>query len=93
MDEWIDDRHAQIQNAFINSVISDDLSYLYNVTDQDPCLVAWAMATLASFTDTAKCFMAQETIATTAEPLLIESLQATKVKVDTEGEAYLTNYI
>jgi len=33
MDEWIDDRRAQIQNAFIDSVISDDLSYLHNVTD------------------------------------------------------------
>jgi len=37
--------------------------------------------------------MAQEAIATTAEPLLIESLQAAKVKVDTEGAEYLSNYI
>jgi len=93
MDDWVDDRCTQIQNAFIDSVISDDLSYLHNVTDQDPRLTAWATATLASFTDTAKRFMAQEAIATTVEPLLIKSLQATKVKINTKGEAYLNNYI
>jgi len=93
MDEWVDNRRTQIRNAFINSVISDDFSYLHDVTNQDPRLVAWATATVTSFTDTAKRFMAQEAVATTAEPLLIESLQAAKVKVDTEGEAYLNNYI
>jgi len=93
MDEWVDDRRAQIETAFIDAVISDDLSYLHNSTDRDPCLDAWASHTVASFTATAKRFMAQEVLATTVEPILIESLQAAKVKVDTKGEAYLDNYI
>jgi len=93
MDDWVDARCTQIQNTFIDTVISDDLSSLHNITDQDPRLTAWATATLASFTDTTKRFMAQEAIATTTEPLLIESLQAAKVKVDTEGAEYLSNYI
>jgi len=93
MDEWVDVRCTQIQLAFIDAVISDDLSSLHDATDRDPRLAAWSTATLASFTDTAKRFMAQEAVATTAEPLLIEALQAAKVRVDTEGEAYLSNYI
>jgi len=77
----------------MDAVISDDLSSLHNATDYDPRLEAWSTATLASFSDTAKHFMAQEAIATTAEPLLIKALQAAKVKVNTDGEAYLSNYI
>jgi len=92
-DEWVDARCTQIREAFIEAISSDDFSSLHDATNSDPRLEAWATRTLASFTDTAKRFLVQETLATTVEPILIESLQAAKVKVDTEGEEYLTNYI
>jgi len=92
-DQWIDDRRNLIHDAFIEAVTSDDFSSLHDATNSDPRLEAWATRTAASFTDTAKQFIAQEVIATTVSPILIESLQAAKVKVDTEGSKYLTAYI
>jgi len=92
-DQWIDDRRKQIRKAFIDAVTSDDLSSLHDATNSDPHLDAWATRTLTSFTDTAKQFIAQEVIATTVSPILIESLQAAKAKVDAEGSEFLTAYI
>jgi len=92
-DQWVDDRRNLIREAFIEAVTSDDLSSLHDATNSDPRLEAWATCTLTSFTDTVKQFIAQEVLATTVSPILIESLQAAKVKVDTEGSEYLTAYI
>jgi len=92
-DQWVDDRRTLIREAFIEAVTSDDFSSLHDATNSDPRLEAWAARTFTSFTDTAKQFIAQEVIATTVSPILIESLQAAKVKVDTEGSEYLTAYI
>jgi len=92
-DQWVDDRRTLIREAFIEAVTSDDFSSLHDATNSDPRLEAWAARTLTSFTDTAQRFIAQEVLATTVSPILIESLQAAKVKVDTEGSEYLTAYI
>jgi len=92
-DQWVDDRRNLICEAFIEAVTSDDLSSLHDATNSDPRLEAWATRTLTSFTDTVKQFIAQEVLATTVSPILIESLQAAKVKVDTEGSEYLAAYI
>jgi len=93
MDDWVGARCTQICKAFIEAISSDDFSSLHDATNSNPCLEAWAICTFTLFTDTAQHFVAQEAVATTAHPILIESLQAAKVKVNTEGTEYLSNYI
>jgi len=92
METWVDTTRAHIKDAFINSVVNDDIPNFHNEHANDARLVEWVSCTKAAVRQTVLAFITHETILETINPWASEALEGAKVHALAENEAFLLNY-
>jgi len=92
MDTWVTDTHAHIKDAFINSVVNDDIPNFHNEHANNARLVEWVSRTKAAVCQTALAYITHETILETIDPWASEALEGAKIHALAENDAFLLNY-
>ena len=92
METWVSNTCAHIKDAFINSVVNDDIPNFHDEHTHDARLVEWASRTKAAVRQTALAYITHETITETIDPWASEALEGTKVHALAENDTFLSNY-
>jgi len=92
MEAWVSDTRAHIKDAFINSVVNDDIPNFHDEHAHDARLVEWASCMKAAVRQMALAYITHETITETINPWASEALQGAKVHALAENDTFLLNY-
>jgi len=92
METWVSNAHAHIKDAFINSVVNDDIPNFHDKHAHDARLVEWASCMKAAVHQTALTYITNKTILETVNPWASEALEGAKVHTLAENNTFLLNY-
>jgi len=92
MDTWVNNARAHIKDAFINSVVNDDIPNFHNEHANDARLVEWATRMKAAVRQTALAYITHETITDIIDPWASEALDGAKTLALEENKAFLLNF-
>jgi len=92
MDTWVNNAWAHIKDAFINSVVNDDIPNFHNEHASDARLVEWASRMKAAVRQTALAYITNDTILDIVDPWASEALEGAKAHALKENKTFLINY-
>jgi len=92
MNTWVDNARAHIKDAFINSIVNDDIPNFHNEHASDARLVEWATRMKAAVRQTALAYITNKTITDIVDPWASEALDGAKVHALEENKAFLLNF-
>jgi len=92
MDTWVNNARAHIKDAFINSVVNDDIPNFHNEHAHDARLVEWAARMKATVRQTALAYITNDTILDIVNPWASEALEGAKAHALEENKTFLLNY-
>jgi len=92
MDTWVNNTCAHIKDAFINSVVNDDIPNFHNEHASDACLVEWASRMKAAVCQTALAYITNDTILDIVDPWASEALEGAKAHALEENKTFLLNF-
>ena len=92
MEAWVSNTCDHIKDAFINSVVNDDIPNFHNEHAHDAHLVEWASRMKAAVRQTALAYITNETILETIDPWASKALKGTKAHALFENNTFLLNY-
>jgi len=92
METWVSNARDHIKDAFVNSVINDDIPNFHDEHAHDACLVEWASCTKAAVRQTALAYITNETIIETVDPWASEALEGAKAHALAKNNTFLLNF-
>jgi len=92
MDTWVNNARAHIKDAFINSVVNDDIPNFHNEHANDARLVEWAARMKAAVRQTVLAYITNDTILDIVDPWASEALEGAKAHTIEENKTFLVNY-
>ena len=92
MEAWVSNAHDHIKDAFINSVVNNDIPNFHDEHAYDACLVEWASHTKAAIHQTALAYITNKTIIETIDPWASEALEGAKAHTLVENNTFLLNF-
>jgi len=92
MEAWVSNTRDHIKDAFINSVVNNDIPNFHNEHAHDARLVEWVSCTKAAVRQTALAYITNETILETIDPWASEALEGAKAHALVENDTFLLNF-
>jgi len=92
MDTWVNNARAHVKDAFINSVVNDDIPNFHNEHANNARLVEWATRMKAAVRQTALAYITNDTILDIVDPWASEALEGAKAHALEENKTFLINF-
>jgi len=92
MDSWVSNTQAHIKDAFINSVVNDDLPNFHDEHVTDARLVEWAARMKAAVRHTALAYITHEAIIDIVDLWVAKALEGAKALALAKNNTFLLNY-